>query len=149
MKFTIICTVIAVLAATYPLSTLALAPTDAINISPAMRQLHARETDITNASASTGYFFTDNWEIKVSRNGNNYGNGNSYIYAGRNSKTRDAISLAGGKLTRSEGRHFYKWRNGGTIYLVTWQPDDPNFARVQIFNPDGKEIFNKLMEAKN
>jgi hypothetical protein len=149
MKSTILSTLLAVLTATSPLSILVLptlAQTDGINI-PRPQQLSAKANDITTGSASKGYFFTNDWEIKVSRNGNNYGNGTSYIYAGRNSKTRDSISLAGGRLTRSEGKHFYKWRNGSTIYLVTWQPEDPNSARVQIFNPGGKEIFNKLMDA--
>jgi hypothetical protein len=145
MKFTTWLTALLACTVANPLSTVALAKAN--HLGTPIGNLYAEDVDMTTASASKGYFFTDDWEIKISRNGNNYGNGNSYIYAGRNSKTKDAISLAGGRLIRSEGKHFYKWRNAGTVYLVTWQPDDPNFARLQIFNPSGKEIFNKLMKA--
>ncbi len=79
---------------------------------PLSAKLHAQTVDITNTPKWKGYFFQNPWEIKVSRNGNNY------IYAGKNNNTNKGIRITGGRLMRSGGKHFYKWNNGGTIYQV-------------------------------
>jgi hypothetical protein len=79
------------------------------------------------------------WEIKVSRDDN------GYVYSGKNIVTNTGITLAGGKLRMADGKHFYRWNNSGTVYLVTWQPGDPNYARVQVLGKNGREILNKLM----
>jgi hypothetical protein len=100
-------------------------------------QLVARSVDITTQYGQA-LFVKDNWEVKISRDGNRF------IYSGGENGKR-GISLANGRLIRSQGKHFYKWNNAGTIYLVTWQPADPDFARVQVFDAGGSEIFNKLM----
>jgi hypothetical protein len=100
-------------------------------------QLVARSVDITTQYGQS-LFIKDNWEVKISRDGNRF------IYSGGENGKR-GISLANGRLVKSGGKHFYKWNNAGTIYLVTWQPADPDFARVQVFDAGGSEIFNKLM----
>jgi hypothetical protein len=97
----------------------------------------ARSVDITTQYGQA-LFIKDNWEVKISRNGNRF------IYSGGENGKR-GISLANGRLLKSGGKHFYRWNNSGTIYLVTWQPADPDFARVQVFDAGGSEIFNKLM----
>ena len=96
-----------------------------------------RAVDITTQYGQA-LFVKDNWEVKISRDGNRF------IYSGGENGKR-GISLANGRLIKSGGKHFYKWNNSGTIYLVTWQPADPDFARVQVFDAGGSEIFNKLM----
>jgi hypothetical protein len=100
-------------------------------------ELIARSVDITTQYGQA-LFVKDNWEVKISRDGNRF------IYSGGEHGKR-GISLANGRLIKSGGKHFYKWNNAGTIYQVTWQPADPNFARVQVFDAGGSEIFNKLM----
>jgi hypothetical protein len=32
-------------------------------------------------------------------------------------------------------------------YQVTWKPSDPNFIRVQVTQPNGKLILNRLLKA--
>lgn len=96
-----------------------------------------RAVDITTHYGQA-LFIRDGWEVKIARDGNRF------IYSGGESGKR-GISLANGRLVKSGNKHLYKWNNGGTIYQVTWQPADPNFARVQVFDPNGSEIFNKLM----
>jgi hypothetical protein len=97
----------------------------------------ARSVDITTQYGQA-LFVKDNWEVKISRDGDRF------IYSGGENGKR-GIRLVNGKLIKSGGKHFYKWHNAGTIYQVTWQPADPDFARVQVFDPGGSEIFNKLM----
>jgi hypothetical protein len=97
----------------------------------------ARAVDITTQYGQA-LFIRDRWEVKIARDGNRF------IYSGGESGKR-GISLANGRLVKAGDKHLYKWNNGGTIYQVTWQPADPNFARVQVFDPKGSEIFNKLM----
>jgi hypothetical protein len=97
----------------------------------------ARAVDITTHYGQA-LFIRDRWEVKIARDGTRF------IYSGGESGKR-GISLANGQLVKSGDKHLYKWNNEGTIYQVTWQPADPNFARVQVFDAKGSEIFNKLM----
>jgi opacity protein-like surface antigen len=99
--------------------------------------LTARAVDITTQYGQA-LFVKDNWEVKIFRDGDRF------IYSGGENGKR-GIRLVNGKLIKSGGKHFYKWHNAGTIYQVTWQPADPDFARVQVFDLGGSEIFNKLM----
>jgi hypothetical protein len=48
-------------------------------------------------------------------------------------------------VSRDRQRKFYTWNNGGTRYRVTWNPQDPNYIRVQVKTPNGKEILNRLL----
>lgn len=104
---------------------------------PSRAELYTQAVDITSQSGEA-LFVKDRWEVRI------FKNGNRYIYAGRQSGER-GISLTGGRLTKAGGKHFYKWNNSGTIYQVTWQPADPLYARVQVFDSRGSEIFNNLM----
>jgi hypothetical protein len=105
---------------------------------PIRPEFSARAIDITTAPGA-GFFNAHPWEIKI------FKDGDSYIYSGKNIDTKTGISLANGRLTKSQGKHFYKWRNSGTIYQVTWRATDPLYARLQVFDRQGKEILNKLM----
>ena len=132
MKSAIVLSVLAILTATVPFSAGAIAQ-------PAPAQMYAsRLADITTGPGE-GFFNANPWEIKVSRDDN------GYVYSGKNIVTKTGITLAGGRLRTADGKHFYRWNNSGTVYLVTWQPGDPNFARVQVFGKNGREILNQLM----
>jgi hypothetical protein len=109
-------------------------------VEPVRAESYASAVDITSQFGE-GLFVKDTWEVKIFKDGNK---GNRYIYSGKQIGTK-GISLAGGRLTKSGGKHFYKWNNSGTIYQVTWQPADPLYARVQVFDPRGRQIFNNLM----
>ena len=109
-------------------------------VQPVRAEIYASAVDITSEFGE-GLFVKDTWEVKIFKDGSK---GNRYIYSGKQIGTK-GISLGGGRLTKSGGKHFYKWNNSGTVYQVTWQPQDPLYARVQVFDPRGKAIFNKLM----
>jgi hypothetical protein len=86
------------------------------------------------------------WYVTISKKGG------KYIYlAEKEGKVagkwvqQQKIRLVNGKLTKSGGKHFYKWNNGDTIYQVIWKPSDPEFARIQVLASGGGEIFNELM----
>lgn len=115
-------------------------PLSAVSISQSVRaELHAQADDITALSTGgTSFFVSNDWEVSISRDGN------GYIYSGKKTG-KQGITVVGGRLTKSGGKHFYKWNNAGTVYQVTWRPTDPNFARVQAFDRSGREVFNNLM----
>jgi hypothetical protein len=121
------------------------------------RKLYAQASDKTSI-VGVGQFFKDEfslnpshehlskWYVTISKNGN------KYIYlAQKEGKVggkwvqQQRIRLVNGKLTKSGGKHFYKWNNGDTIYQVIWKPSDPEFARIQVLASGGGEIFNELM----
>jgi hypothetical protein len=125
----------------------------------AQLELEAEARDITTIVGGGEFFYDENKQdsthkhlsklyVTIKRNGNSY----SYFsqeegdVAGKWIKRRPN-RLANGKLTKSGGKHFYKWTKGGNVYQVTWQPADPYFARIQVFNPSGKEVFNRLLYA--
>jgi len=95
-------------------------------------------------SAPTGSFIDNNgeWEITLW-----FENG-TYQYYGENYYSGDTLSLSGARQTRNSnpGRREYIWDNGAYEYLVAWQPSDPDFVRLQVFDPNGREILNRLME---
>jgi hypothetical protein len=132
MKLAIVLSALAISTVMLPFSAGAIAQ-------PVSSQMYAsRLADITSGPGE-GFFNAHPWEIKVSRDDN------GYVYSGKNIVTNTGITLAGGKLRMADGKHFYRWNNSGTVYLVTWQPGDPNYARVQVLGKNGREILNKLM----
>jgi hypothetical protein len=119
-------------------------------------KLRVQANDITNI-AGGGAFFKDEfsispayehlskWYVTISKNGS------KYVYSGQKEGKvggkwikQKRIRLVNGKLTKSGGKHFYKWNNGDALYQVAWKPSDPDFARIQVF-VKGSEIFNELM----
>jgi hypothetical protein len=71
--------------------------------------------------------------------------GETYAYSMKNSKTKKNLVLQGGKLTKANGKYYYKWNNRGTIYQVTWKPSDAEYARVEVFDR-GHKVFNQLLK---
>ncbi|MDD1428978.1 hypothetical protein MEO94_32035, partial [Dolichospermum sp. ST_sed9] len=72
---------------------------------------------------------------------------NSYSYYGENRKSNSNINLSGAVASGNKQRQVYTWNNNGMKYQVIWKPSDPNFIRVQVANPKGKVILNRLLKA--
>ncbi|GAB4175032.1 MAG: hypothetical protein Fur006_05270 [Coleofasciculaceae cyanobacterium] len=72
---------------------------------------------------------------------------NAYHYRAENLQTGDSISLSGATVSGTRQRRTYTWRNGRHRYEVAWRPNDPYFIRVQVFAPNGKQIFNRLLSS--
>jgi uncharacterized protein (DUF58 family) len=86
-----------------------------------------------------GAFVDRDWTVSVL-----YQN-NTYQYNGYNHQTQKSIQLSGATVSGDNIRKIYTWNNGGTRYQVTWQRRDPNFIRVRVLTPNGKEVLNRLL----
>jgi hypothetical protein len=71
--------------------------------------------------------------------------GGTYHYRGTNNHSGKALELAGASIGGSKTRRTYTWNNAGTLYRITWQPQDPDFVRLQVISPSGKELMNRLL----
>ncbi len=71
---------------------------------------------------------------------------NAYRYRATSVGDTSGIDLSGATLGGTRDRRIYTWNNGGTRYQAIWQPQDPDFIRVRVFSPRGKEIFNRLLK---
>ena len=72
---------------------------------------------------------------------------NSYHYNGKHIPKGSSINLSGAVASGTHERQVYTWNNNGTKYQVTYRPNDPNYIRVQVINPKGKIILNRLLQA--
>lgn len=92
----------------------------------------------TAASQLQGTFLSGDWTIGI------YYRNNVYNYAARDPAGR-SISLSGATIRRDGARKIYTWNNGGTRYQAIWKPQDPDFIRVRVTTPQGKQVFDRLL----
>jgi hypothetical protein len=71
---------------------------------------------------------------------------NSYHYYGKHIPKGSSINLSGAVASGTHERQIYTWNNNGTKYQVVWQPNDPNYIRVQVVSR-GKVILNRLLQS--
>jgi hypothetical protein len=89
-----------------------------------------------------GTFADRDWKVSLS-----YSN-NVYYYYGENRRHSNSyISLSGAVTSGDNARQIYTWNNNRMRYRVTWRPSDPNFVRLEVINPSGKVILNRILEA--
>jgi hypothetical protein len=86
-----------------------------------------------------GVFGDDQWTVVVSYNRN------TYRYTANKIGSQNSIDLAGATLDGTRDRRIYTWNNGRTRYQAIWQPKDPDFVRIRVLSPNGKEVFNRLL----
>jgi hypothetical protein len=95
----------------------------------------------SQANRLQGVFGDSKWVVSIAFDRN------AYRYSATKIGDRNGgIDLAGASVTGTRDRRVYTWNNAGTRYQAVWQPKDPNFIRVRVFSPSGKEIFNRLLE---
>jgi hypothetical protein len=85
------------------------------------------------------YYANSDWSVTVERSRG------SYSYTGIDQHSGKTITLYGCRVSRSYDRVVYRWRNKGTVYQVSWRPSDPDFARLQVYSPHGRELVNTLL----
>jgi hypothetical protein len=56
------------------------------------------------------------------------------------------LTLLNEKTEVRNGKKIYTWVKKGTQYKITWNPRDPEFARLQIISPSGVTIVNTLLK---
>jgi hypothetical protein len=108
-------------------------------------------TDITAMTTGIcGVFTGNNWGLEVTDDYTGVPNHYDYSMTKYESKKNEVITKKnvfsrGGRLTKADGKHYYRWNNGGTIYQVTWKPSDSEYARVEVFER-GNKVFNQLLK---
>ncbi|BAZ81431.1 hypothetical protein PN497_25165 [Sphaerospermopsis kisseleviana CS-549] len=91
-----------------------------------------------------GHFADKDWEVSLSFDNN------VYYYYGENRRNRNSnINLSGAVTSGTNDRQVYTGNNNGMKYRVTWRPSDPNFIRLEVVNPGGKVILNRILQAIN
>jgi hypothetical protein len=90
-------------------------------------------------STLEGDFMNDRWFVSV------WYEGGSYRYQGVDRRSGNSLRLAGATESGDRTRRIYTWNNSGHRYQVTWRPSDPDFVRLQVFHPDGRELVNNLL----
>ncbi|MEC4805891.1 MAG: hypothetical protein SAJ12_03085 [Jaaginema sp. PMC 1079.18] len=106
---------------------------------PAIATVANPQSAIAQTSVPYGTFQDSTWAINVS-----YAN-NTITYYGENKRTGDNIYLSGAAVGGNSQRRIYTWQNGVYRYQVAWQPSDPDYIRVQVFDGRGRQIFNRLL----
>ncbi|MDJ0742167.1 MAG: hypothetical protein QNJ32_02270 [Xenococcaceae cyanobacterium MO_167.B27] len=97
------------------------------------------DTKLTQQFPS-GKFSDDSWLISLwQKNG-------TYYYQGTELRTGNSLSLRGAKSSIDRQRHTYTWQNGDYSYQINWQPNNPDYIRLQVFAPNGKQLLNRLLE---
>ncbi len=94
---------------------------------------------VAQANSPNGVFADREWTVTV------YYENNSYHYRGFNRLTNSSIELSGATSSSDRQRKYYIWNNGGTRYRVSWNRQDPDFIRIQVKTPNGKEVLNRLL----
>ena len=106
----------------------------------AIKTLNDRgDTKLTQQFPS-GKFSDDDWLISLW-----YKNGTHY-YQGTELGTGNSLSLTGAKSLIDRQRHTYTWQNGDYRYQINWQPNNPDYIRLEVFAPNGKQLLNRLLE---
>jgi hypothetical protein len=90
-----------------------------------------------------GYFMDSKVSVEVLSS-------NGYLtYRGTDLSTGKSISLKRVKVSGNADRKVYTWNNSGTRYSVIWQPKDPDYVRLQIVNPNGSTVMNRLLSREH
>ncbi|MEM8641219.1 MAG: hypothetical protein AAGG51_20745 [Cyanobacteria bacterium P01_G01_bin.54] len=71
---------------------------------------------------------------------------NALHYHGYDLRNGSSLHLVGATVSGDRSRRLYTWRNGGHRYQVAWQPNDPEVIRLQVFDPNGRQLINTLMD---
>lgn len=106
---------------------------------PVLTQAMNPMVAVASDNHPNGSFTDGKWDIEVY-----YQNG-THQYRSRLRGKDKSIQLSGADVSRDGQRKVYTWNNNGTRYQVVWKSQDPNFIRVRVTNPSGKEVLNRLM----
>jgi hypothetical protein len=106
---------------------------------PLLTQTLMPNIAVAQANSPNGIFADRDWTITIS-----YEN-NTYRYSGVNNRTKNSIELSGASVSGDRQRRYYLWNNDGTRYRVTWNRQNPDYIRIQVKTPSGKEILNRVI----
>ncbi len=91
-------------------------------------------------TAPTADYASDRWFVSI------WFEDGSLQYEGIDRRNQAWLRLAGATVSGDSSRRVYTWRNGDYRYQVSWRPSDPDFIRLQVFHPSGRELVNSLLQ---
>jgi hypothetical protein len=108
---------------------------------PLLTQAFMPMVAVAQANNLEGSFSDREWDVHV------YYRNNSYRYRGQQRGSNRSIELSGATVSKEKdgSRKIYTWNNNGTRYQVVWQHQDPDYIRVRVTTPRGKEVLNRLL----
>lgn len=95
--------------------------------------------EINNCSLISGEFANNDWQITIGP-----WEPAAYLYRGVNRYTGASIQLIDFDVAGTTERPQYRFRNGDTTYVVSFQPADPNTIRLQVYQ-SGQPLLNELL----
>jgi hypothetical protein len=106
---------------------------------PLFTQAFVPMVAVAQANNLEGAFSDREWDVSV------YYRNNTDRYRGQLRGSNKSIELSGATVLRDGNRRIYTWNNNGTRYQVVWQRQDPDYIRVRVTTPRGKEVLNRLL----
>ncbi|MCW6037064.1 hypothetical protein K4A83_12410 [Spirulina subsalsa FACHB-351] len=106
---------------------------------PAIADLAVNTAAVAQASTPSGTFQDANWAVTL-----RWHDG-AFWYIGRNKRTGAEIALLDPAFTGESHRRVYTWSNNGTLYQVTWRPNEPNIIRLTVMDANGQVPINRLL----
>ena len=106
---------------------------------PAIADITLNTSVLAQARTPMGMFQDSEWSVTISYNRN------TLNYYGRNLRTGNGLSLRGATVGGNSQHRIYTWSNGDHRYQVTWQTSDPDFIRLQVLDPRGRVVLNRLL----
>lgn len=102
---------------------------------PAVAQSQA----VASVTPPIGTFRDGNWIVTVSEQ-----NG-TYRYSAHDLRTGKSIDLRGATVINQGSKSLYTWNQQGTKYRVIWQPQEQDYVRLQVIDPNQTEMMNRLL----
>ena len=95
--------------------------------------------EINNCPSLSGDFANADWRVTILQ-----WEPAAYLYRGVNRHTGASIELIDFNVVGTTDRSQYRFRNGNTTYVVTFQPADPDTIRLQVYQ-SGQSLLNELL----
>lgn len=95
--------------------------------------------EINNCGLISGEFANPDWQVTIGP-----WEPAAYLYEGVNRYTGASIQLIDFDVAGTTERPQYRFRNGDTTYVVSFQSADPNTIRLQVYQL-GQPLLNELL----
>lgn len=99
-------------------------------------QAHAKETQFTDP---LGGFSDGLWTVSL------WQENNLYNYSVKNHQTGATLFLSSPEQSIDGDNRVYTWRSNFNEYQVSWQPGNPRVINLQVIDPNGKQVLNRLL----
>jgi hypothetical protein len=99
----------------------------------------AQSPAIASVTPPIGTFRDGNWIVTVSEQND------IYRYSAYDLRTGKSIDLRGATVTNQGSKRLYTWNQEDTKYRVIWQPQEQDYVRLQVIDPNQTELMNRLL----